>query len=128
MRTGFVTFVGRPNTGKSTLITRILGTKVSIVSDKPQTTRTQVRGVLTRPDAQIVFVFSRALAREATDEEFELLRDAYEGEAAELTDADARALLNIGESDWQSDAPIELAALTSVVRAVFNTSESQTRE
>ena len=56
MRTGFVTFVGRPNTGKSTLINRILGTKVSIVSDKPQTTRTQVRGVLTRPDAQIVFV------------------------------------------------------------------------
>ena len=56
MRSGFVTFVGRPNTGKSTLINRILGTKVSIVSDKPQTTRTQVRGVLTRPDAQIVFV------------------------------------------------------------------------
>jgi GTPase len=56
MRTGFVTLVGRPNTGKSTLINRILGTKVSIVSDKPQTTRTQVRGVLTRPDAQVVFV------------------------------------------------------------------------
>ncbi len=56
MRTGFVTFVGRPNTGKSTLLNRILGTKVSIVSNKPQTTRTQVRGVLTRPDAQVVFV------------------------------------------------------------------------
>lgn len=56
MRTGFVTIVGRPNTGKSTLLNRILGTKVSIVSDKPQTTRTQVRGVLTRPDAQVVFV------------------------------------------------------------------------
>lgn len=79
-------------------------------------------------DAQIAFVFSRALAREVTEEELELLRDAYEDEAAELTDADARALLNIGESDWQSTLPIELAALTSVVRAVFNTSESQTRE
>lgn len=56
MKTGFVTFVGRPNVGKSTLLNRILGTKVSIVSDKPQTTRTQVRGVLTRPDAQVVFV------------------------------------------------------------------------
>jgi GTP-binding protein Era len=56
MKSGFVTLVGRPNTGKSTLLNQILGTKVSIVSDKPQTTRTQVRGVLTRPDAQIVFV------------------------------------------------------------------------
>jgi len=51
-----VTLVGRPNVGKSTLLNRILGHKVSIVSDKPQTTRTQVRGVLTRPDCQIVFV------------------------------------------------------------------------
>ena len=55
-RSGFVTFVGRPNAGKSTLLNRILGQKVSIVSDKPQTTRTQVRGVLTSKDDQIVFV------------------------------------------------------------------------
>lgn len=55
-RSGFVTLVGRPNAGKSTLLNRILGQKVSIVSDKPQTTRTQVRGVLTRPDFQLVFV------------------------------------------------------------------------
>ena len=56
MRSGFVTFVGRPNVGKSTLLNRILGEKVSIVSDKVQTTRTQIRGVLNRPDAQVVFV------------------------------------------------------------------------
>ncbi len=55
-RSGFVTLVGRPNAGKSTLLNWILGEKVSIVSDKPQTTRTQVRGVLTRPNGQIVFV------------------------------------------------------------------------
>jgi GTP-binding protein Era len=56
MRTGFVTLVGRPNVGKSTLLNRILGAKVTIVSDKPQTTRTEVRGVLNRPDCQVVFV------------------------------------------------------------------------
>ena len=56
MRSGFATFVGRPNVGKSTLLNHILGTKVSIVSDKPQTTRTQVRGVLNRDGVQIVFV------------------------------------------------------------------------
>jgi len=56
VKSGFVTFVGRPNVGKSTLLNRILGEKVSIVSDKPQTTRTQVRGVLNLPDAQVVFV------------------------------------------------------------------------
>jgi len=56
MRSGFVTLVGRPNVGKSTLLNSVLGRKVSIVSDKPQTTRTQVRGVLNRPDTQLVFV------------------------------------------------------------------------
>ena len=49
-RSGFVTLVGRPNVGKSTLLNALLGHKVTIVSDKPQTTRTQVRGVLTRSD------------------------------------------------------------------------------
>ena len=55
MHSGFVTIVGRPNVGKSTLLNRMLGTKVSIGSNKPQTTRTEVRGVLTRPDVQAVF-------------------------------------------------------------------------
>ncbi len=55
-RSGFITFIGRPNVGKSSLINTICGRKVSIVSDKPQTTRHRIMGVLTRPDAQLVFV------------------------------------------------------------------------
>ena len=55
-RCGIVALAGRPNSGKSTLVNRIVGQKVSIVSDKPSTTRTQLRGVLTRPGAQMVMV------------------------------------------------------------------------
>jgi GTP-binding protein Era len=53
---GFVSLVGRPNVGKSTLVNRLVGRKVSIVSDRPQTTRNQVRGVRTTASSQIVFV------------------------------------------------------------------------
>ncbi|MFZ9628694.1 MAG: GTPase Era [Ilumatobacteraceae bacterium] len=55
-RSGFITLVGRPNVGKSSLVNAMCGHKVSIVSDKPQTTRHRVMGVLTAGDAQLVFV------------------------------------------------------------------------
>jgi GTP-binding protein Era len=66
VRSGFVTLVGRPNVGKSTLVNAMCGQKVSIVSDKPQTTRTRVRGILTRPESQIVFVDTPGLHKPVT--------------------------------------------------------------
>jgi len=55
-RSGFVTIVGRPNSGKSTLVNSLVGEKISIVTDKPQTTRNIVRGIVTRPEGQVVFL------------------------------------------------------------------------
>ena len=55
-RSGFVSILGRPNAGKSTLLNSLVGSKVAIVADKPQTTRTTIQGVVTLPDAQIVFL------------------------------------------------------------------------
>jgi GTP-binding protein Era len=66
VKSGFVTLVGRPNVGKSTVLNRILGEKVTIVSDKPQTTRTRVHGVLNRPGAQVVFVDTPGIHRPRT--------------------------------------------------------------
>ena len=80
MKSGFVSIVGRPNVGKSTLLNAILGQKVAITSDKPQTTRSQIRGVLNRPDTQIVFVDTPGIHRPRT-----LLGERLNKTASEMT-------------------------------------------
>jgi GTP-binding protein Era len=66
MRSGFVTLVGRPNVGKSTLVNAMCARKVSIVSDKPQTTRHRVMGVLSSPESQLIFVDTPGLHKPVT--------------------------------------------------------------
>jgi GTP-binding protein Era len=84
-RSGFVAVVGRPNVGKSTLMNYFLGQKIAIVSEKPQTTRHKQLGILTRPDAQIVFVDTPGMHEPKT----ELGKYMVETAARALLDADA---------------------------------------
>ncbi len=95
-RSGFVTLVGRPNVGKSTLVNQIVGSKVAIVSDRPQTTRTQIRGVRTTATSQIVLLDTPGIHKPRT-----LLGERTNQRAiATLNEVDLIALL------IEADAPI----------------------
>jgi GTP-binding protein Era len=98
-RTGLIALIGRPNVGKSTLINSLVGQKVSITSRKAQTTRHRVRGVLTRPDAQYVFVDSPGLQWQRRS----LLSDRMNAAAASLIgEVDVVALV-IDARGWHAD-------------------------
>ncbi len=63
MKSGFVSLIGRPNAGKSSLLNRLIGEKLAIVSDKPQTTRTRIMGVKNYPEGQVIFVDTPGIHR-----------------------------------------------------------------
>src|SRR3979411_1882599 len=101
---GFASILGRPNVGKSTLLNSLIGTKVAIVADKPQTTRTAIQGVLTLPEGQIVFLDTPGIhrARSSLNKRMMIsVRDALDERVllifvadatARFTDADREAL------------------------------------
>ena len=65
-KSGFACFVGRPNAGKSTLTNALVGSKIAIASAKPQTTRHAIRGIVSRPDAQLIVIDTPGLHRPRT--------------------------------------------------------------
>ncbi|MEE9532813.1 MAG: GTPase Era [Acidimicrobiia bacterium] len=85
MKSGFVAVVGRPNVGKSTLVNAAVGSKVAIISSRPQTTRNTIRGVVHREDAQVILVDSPGLHKPRTELGERLNRLVY----GTLADADA---------------------------------------
>ncbi len=134
--------LGRPNAGKSTLLNALLGTKLAIVASKPQTTRTSIQGVLTLPDAQIVFVDTPGIHKSSTllnRRMMDSVRAAAEAPdvvlfvidcLAPVTEEDAQAIdlarkieapviAVLNKVDWLDDKP-KLLALIDKYRELFD--------
>src|ERR1700675_872 len=74
-KAGFVAIIGRPNAGKSTLVNRLVGQKVAIVTSKPQTTRNRIQGIVTKPEGQIVFIDTPGLHEGTTALNRQMMRE-----------------------------------------------------
>lgn len=107
-RSGFITIVGRPNVGKSTLMNALVGEKVAIVSNRPQTTRNRIMGVMTRQDCQIVFLDTPGIHHPRTrlgEYMMQSVRDAMDGmdgmlvlvDATQVGEQDRRIVTEMGE-------------------------------
>lgn len=100
-RAGFVAIVGRPNAGKSTLLNRLVGQKIAIVTSKPQTTRNRIQGIVNRPEGQIVFIDTPGLHEAASVLNKQMMREvaaALENIDVLLLIADATAMLPHSDS------------------------------
>jgi len=100
-RAGFVAIIGRPNAGKSTLVNRLVGQKIAIVTAKPQTTRNRIQGIVTRPEGQIVFIDTPGLHEGTTALNRQMMREvaaALEGIDVLLLMVDASRTLPHADS------------------------------
>src|SRR5437764_11284739 len=100
MKSGFVSIVGRPNSGKSTLLNQLVGEKISIVTVKPQTTRRVVRGIVTRPEGQITFLDTPGIHKPVyrmNERMMKSVRDAMAGVDLILLIVDAYASFGRGD-------------------------------
>ena len=105
-KSGTIAIVGRPNVGKSTLLNRLIGEKISIVSRKAQTTRHRIMGILTRPDAQFVFVDTPGFQTKHTNA---LNRTMNRGVSQALAEVDVVILvLDADHFDERDKAVIQL--------------------
>lgn len=98
-RSGFVAIVGRPNAGKSTLVNRLVGQKIAIVTSKPQTTRNRIQGIVTRENAQAVLIDTPGLHDAKTALNKQMMREvaaALEGIDALVLAVDSTTILNAG--------------------------------
>ena len=115
-KSGIITLCGRPNVGKSTLINTLVGEKVAIVTNKPQTTRNRICGILTRGESQFIFVDTPGLHKARTrlgDYMVNVVRES-------VADVDAVALLvepipNIGEPEAQLIARVKTLGCPAVL-------------
>ena len=126
-RAGRVALVGRPNVGKSTLLNRLVGCKLSITSGRPQTTRQRVTGIVTRPDAQIVFVDTPGYQ---TEHRSALNSAMNRGVAAGLQDVDAVVWLVEALQYGERDAAVAglLARSPAVILAINKTDSIRDRK
>src|SRR5690349_21652094 len=117
-KAGFVSILGRPNAGKSTLLNALVGTKLAIVAPRPQTTRTAIQGVLKLPAAQIVFVDTPGIHESSTLLNKRMMDQVRASAAADvvlfLVDATARA----SEDDKQAIDLVKKTGAPAI--AVFN--------
>jgi GTP-binding protein Era len=124
-RSGFACFVGRPNVGKSTLMNALVGSKIAITSSRPQTTRRAIRGIVHRPDAQLILVDTPGLHRPRT-----LLGERLDSLVrATLTEVDVIGLCipageQIGPGDKYLAAELASVGKTPVVAIVTKTDQA----